>query len=370
MGQIKNIKLHIVTDIKDTTNEYDELKMFESMDWLLAVGCGSCALGGLIVYTCNNSELFLNVLKNVEELNIDEDLRLKLEENGGHLPYVSVKGQISADGNLLRSQSNESFEGVIRKTEIREHKASWNATFENWSHQDRSIAPPKWDQEPFSLIGSGDSPSEPRIHVEDPTSCYNTLELTTTYDHFQTATSGFGDALGALIKGEYTKGYRTFEQMLLINTTRTVIGELVQTNEEKFVIKSPRDTSLRYYITSGGVQTVVAEEIASIRAYRIFSFLLFVIGGGLCVYWAYKRYKKYTGERHDREEVDRLQREMKEFDENVEDVRVCTICVSRPRDVVFLPCGHVCSCVQCANQLDTCPVCRRQVHSRSAIFFS
>ena len=64
---------------------------------------------------------------------IDGALDSKLEFNGRVLPYVSVQGNVCADGNVLHSQSpHESHEGVIRKTEILEHKASWNATFENW----------------------------------------------------------------------------------------------------------------------------------------------------------------------------------------------------------------------------------------------
>jgi len=346
--------------------------MLESLDWLLALGAGSCAIGGLLAYSCRKDEQFLDILKNVKELVIDGTLDSKLESNGRVLPYVSVQGNVCADGNVLHSQSpHESHEGVIRKTEILEHKASWNATFENWSHQEKRVAPAKWDEEPFSLIceGSNDTTAV-RVHVDDVTCCHRNIELATTHDHFQSASAGFGDALGALIKGEYTKGYRTVEQMLLINTARTVIGELVKTNDSKYVIRAPRNSSLRYYITSGGVQTVIAEETATIKTYRFLSLLLCLIGSGACAYWVYRRYKRYRGERLAREEADRMHMEMADFDANVEDVRVCSICMSQPRNVVFLPCGHVCACVQCGSRLPSCPVCRRVVQSTSAIYFS
>lgn len=50
----------------------------------------------------------------------------------------------------------------------------------------------------------------------------------------------------------------------------------------------------------------------------------------------------------------------------------CALCWSRPRDVLFLPCRHICCCAQCAAQLPqrVCPTCRTVVESQIEVFLS
>jgi hypothetical protein len=40
---------------------------------------------------------------------------------------------------------------------------------------------------------------------------------------------------------------------------------------------------------------------------------------------------------------------------------LCQICYEGEIDVLFYDCGHVCSCQECAKQLDNCPVCRKSI---------
>lgn len=39
----------------------------------------------------------------------------------------------------------------------------------------------------------------------------------------------------------------------------------------------------------------------------------------------------------------------------------CKICQQRQVNVLFLPCGHLIACAQCATALRTCAVCRQPV---------
>lgn len=43
----------------------------------------------------------------------------------------------------------------------------------------------------------------------------------------------------------------------------------------------------------------------------------------------------------------------------LDDQRACKICYAEEMGVVFLPCGHLVSCVNCAPSLKTCAVCRK-----------
>lgn len=55
------------------------------------------------------------------------------------------------------------------------------------------------------------------------------------------------------------------------------------------------------------------------------------------------------------------QREAKsllEENKHLKDQTLCKICLEEIVSIVFLPCGHLCSCSQCAPALRKCPICR------------
>ena len=45
------------------------------------------------------------------------------------------------------------------------------------------------------------------------------------------------------------------------------------------------------------------------------------------------------------------------------DSQICITCLSNPREVLFVPCGHICTCVDCWAKLEDhrCPVCRELI---------
>ncbi len=42
----------------------------------------------------------------------------------------------------------------------------------------------------------------------------------------------------------------------------------------------------------------------------------------------------------------------------------CCVCLSTNPEVIFVPCAHLCSCMECGQQLSKCPLCRRQITNR------
>ena len=46
----------------------------------------------------------------------------------------------------------------------------------------------------------------------------------------------------------------------------------------------------------------------------------------------------------------------------------CIICFVHPKEYAILPCGHLCSCRDCAKQLQNCPVCRTRKNGMVKIF--
>jgi len=45
----------------------------------------------------------------------------------------------------------------------------------------------------------------------------------------------------------------------------------------------------------------------------------------------------------------------------------CVVCLERKCDIIFLPCGHLCSCSSCQQALASCPLCRANVLQRVRI---
>ncbi|XP_052670382.1 E3 ubiquitin-protein ligase LRSAM1 isoform X1 [Harpia harpyja] len=48
----------------------------------------------------------------------------------------------------------------------------------------------------------------------------------------------------------------------------------------------------------------------------------------------------------------------------------CVVCMEQETQMIFLPCGHVCCCQTCCEQLHTCPLCRKDITQRIRIFHS
>lgn len=51
---------------------------------------------------------------------------------------------------------------------------------------------------------------------------------------------------------------------------------------------------------------------------------------------------------------------LKEFEEEINEDELCIICFDEKRDACFVNCGHMKTCMTCAESLDKCPVCRKE----------
>jgi len=49
---------------------------------------------------------------------------------------------------------------------------------------------------------------------------------------------------------------------------------------------------------------------------------------------------------------------------------VCVVCKSKPIELLFLPCHHVCSCATCASNLLACPICRCVINSFTHVYIN
>ena len=55
-------------------------------------------------------------------------------------------------------------------------------------------------------------------------------------------------------------------------------------------------------------------------------------------------------------------------DDDDDDDNICVVCWNAPRSVVLVPCGHLCMCRTCSEQLKQCPTCRQEIQLRQRVF--
>ena len=59
---------------------------------------------------------------------------------------------------------------------------------------------------------------------------------------------------------------------------------------------------------------------------------------------------------------------------NAQDGDRCCVCLNNPLEILVKPCGHICICFQCSQQLQIqspkCPICRENVTSTERVYIS
>lgn len=51
------------------------------------------------------------------------------------------------------------------------------------------------------------------------------------------------------------------------------------------------------------------------------------------------------------------------------DILICQICLDKKCEILFLPCAHLASCLQCSNAFNKCPVCRKDIKKKIKVFY-
>jgi hypothetical protein len=47
---------------------------------------------------------------------------------------------------------------------------------------------------------------------------------------------------------------------------------------------------------------------------------------------------------------------------------ICLVCYDKKRDILFMPCNHLCCCDNCSNNINKCPYCRVDIENKVKIF--
>lgn len=323
----------------------------------LWAGLSSAALSAIFYAVYKNREGAIKSLSDAVEVEIGKKLvRTLAATESNSIPYGVIRGEARPvkKTEIIKSPHVSDAIGLIQRVKIREHKSEWSKTTRLWHDIERTISSVS-NSVPFSLFNNG-----VYVKVMDPLSAEK-LELKVIHDKLEPVSSSVADSLVQWATGDKTKGFQTIEEMLPVGTTLTAIGEITVTDDGIKI--GPPKSGLTYYLSQLTLDAIIRQLQSGKRVWKILS-AIFACGSGILflvsLYFYFKR-------RHHRQQEDdfirRMQQEMNVLGEGevIDQQGACVICMDRPRNVVILDCGHICCCLDCARQVNNCPVCRRGI---------
>lgn len=333
---------------------------------VLILGLDSLVLGFCVkqLYNCKH---ILNSLQTAPVLDLDASITKEISKYPNNtIPYVVIRGLVKPLGNPITSNYNQSVTGVIQKLTIKEHViARTLAGF--WSDQTRTIHE-VYNGAPFVLNNGSFN-----IEVVDALAA-ELLDMDVISDKFEPMSPGVIDHVWGFFSGVRQRGLQTTEEMLRDGSYITAIGELNSSNAGALKIQPSKDLPL--YLTTA-TKTTLLKRLASSR--DILRILLGVFGtiaiavSGRIAYKYYKRRRRMKMEDSLKQQlaVGRKERRAQAREKNLSEVQLCVVCTVNPKEIIILPCGHVCLCEDCSDNInDHCPVCREKIVTKAPAFIA
>ena len=255
---------------------------------------------------------------------------------------------------------------------------------------------------PFSLVKTGANNADQIIRVELPMNAeYLNEALQITHTHFEQAQQSTASRIiTELIASERVRGVETTEQMLREGVQLTAFGRIKKCKLDEisksmfmWITKSPgkikysefkisqptEDTSQAFILTNLSRSDLIDRLEKVSRSLKISLYIFGTIGFVLAGFCAYKYIREYieTKKRKEIMKKARLEREKARLERinrtranatpvaaanaEADDQSTCVICLTNPRELILLDCGHVCLCAECVELMPAknCPICRQ-----------
>ncbi|XP_063448066.1 mitochondrial E3 ubiquitin protein ligase 1-like [Mytilus trossulus] len=317
----------------------------------------------ILYYFYKRSKRAENEIQKAERYGLDRDLIWKLRALPDQtIPYGCIEG-ITASSWRISSHYDGLRAGIMRDIALIERKSKESNGV--WSDVQNVIH--HVDAFPFYLHkvkknGSKDA----KVHITEARSAGFLLDdLTVIYDSYMSNQAGLIQRGMDRIFGVVITGIHTYEKMLFVGTPLLAIGRLKLENNE--IIMSPPRNGSRYILTTQTKEEVVKHFSSQSNIIKIFLGITCVIGVGMATYiikkWYTKRIERMAQEAENARMAARAAANNREPSNN-SDSQECVICLSNPREVILLNCGHICVCIDCVQALPQpmkCPVCRQNV---------
>jgi len=355
------------------------------------------------------SELRDNIL-----LEFTKDAHEGAVETDKSIPYAVVEGRVEPMDAAIPSQFVSADTGVIRTFTIKDHKVErshglWVEKSANIQESERNV--------PFKIIPSQDAvlqsaallrTSAEGVEFRDIDKIDNPLhaELDVVYDKFEPSQAGFGRSLMDNFRGDVSKGIQETEKMLLVGTKVTAIGRVIMKGGNSIQIVYPT-ADYQFILSKKTHEEIIKGYQEATGFIQIITYAFGATGvflAGLIAVRLYKEYKErkqyaallrqlseqrrvggtpageagHTQRASDTPDAPAVENVMPEVVDAISDndaptpLAQCIVCMTNPRDVILLGCGHVCVCAECAAMLPSCrcPMCRTIIERVQPFFIS
>ncbi|KAG8538120.1 hypothetical protein GDO81_023264 [Engystomops pustulosus] len=161
------------------------------------------------------------------------------------------------------------------------------------------------------------------------------------------------------MSGEKPTGLLETEEILPVGAILTGLGKLV-VNKDGVIALQPPQNGCKYFLSLAGYEDILHEQETIASFWREAALLCGALGALVFCIALYRAYQRHKEKKRTEEGVDEMQTLCPLSDDEISSERACVICISRLRDCVLLPCGHVCCCFLCFQALPykLCPICR------------
>lgn len=335
----------------------------ELLGELIALGIDAIIFG-VCTKLYLNSSFSIGLVERAQRLGINPDVNKLSDEER---KYTIYQGEVKAIGKTVRSSLND-YTGVLLRKTIREHAIARNASG-FWADQ-KNVIHVSHNVVPF-ILARGNI----KIEILDAVSA-ELLDLDTVYNQFENSSLSVMDHIIGFFNGVRQRGIETTEELLKEGTSLTAIGE-VSLSPNGILQMSPPSTGYPYYLTTMPMSSLLRKLEEQKMTYKWLTFLFGSIGIGLSYFvlkrwWTLKKIKQETEQR--RKRLEETRKERRRNVRNVSELsekEICVACKENPKEVIILPCGHVCLCEDCAEIItDLCPVCRVPIENKAAAFIT
>lgn len=306
------------------------------------------------------------VLKAAPQYNIDGDLKSVVErQRDKKIPYAVIRGTVTPIGVPLRSSLVPSVSGVLQIVKLHEHRVTRGfAGF--WTEQHKLLHESA-NEMPFELRNQNHG-----VEIVDALSAA-VLDVDVVYDNYEPSNLSLFDHVFGFFSGVRQRGLQTTEEVLREGSFLTAIGEL-ELDGDTLRMQPSNEGPL--FLTTATKSTLI-KRFEDAKTTTILKLVVCsTISAILVAFIAKKLYRKRKQEREEakiRERLDteRRERRARSRPHTLSQDQLCVVCSTNPKEIILLPCGHVCLCEDCAQKISvTCPVCRGSIVSKAAAFIA
>ncbi|CAG9862596.1 unnamed protein product [Phyllotreta striolata] len=331
----------------------------------IALGIDSLILATCIKQYYKNKNA-MAMIQGAPYLEINKDLHeIVATHPENKLSYVSIRGSVKPLGNPILSNSNPTVSGVIQLLRIKEHVIK-RSTAGFWTDSERIIQEVH-NVMPFALEDKGI-----QIEICDPLAA-DVLDMDVISDNFRPTVPSVIDHIWSFFAGVRQRGVQSTEKMLRIGTTITGIGELVSGKDGHLKLQPPANGG-PFYLTNMRVTSLIKKLDGSKKNYRILCIIfgsIALVLSGLIVrkYIKLKKEKEAAEKQRAQLELSRRERRRQIRDEDLDENQLCVVCKTNPKEMILIPCGHVCLCEDCSADItENCPICRTEINYKHVAY--